>query len=140
MIKKEELKKGDIILKISTDWSSWSSRHACEPQEVIVTSIGPKYITVNYIDSQGNPYSQGAKFNNDDRLGMKDWGQWKLFLGTKAEYEAMVEERKKASKLYYEIQSQFNRSLSYEKLLAIKTIIEAEPVDASTIKTLCEIL
>ena len=122
MIKREDLKKGDIILKIAN--SMYSKDRI--PEEVIVTSIGPKYITVNYIDGQGKPYGFGTKFNNDERMGMKDWSQWKLFLGTKEEYQQELENQKKCSELYCEIDNKLYSGLGYEKLLAIKAIIDSD--------------
>ena len=125
MIKREELKKGDHVLEIA---SSYCSRDSDKISELVVVSIGSKYIGCQHV-YDGEALGPIRKYNNDERMGLKDWGQWKLFLGTKEEYQQELENQKKCSDLYYEINNKLHRDLGYEKLLAIKTIIEADSLD-----------
>ena len=125
MIKREDLKKGDHVLEIT---SSYSPRDIDNISELVVVSIGSKYIGCQHV-YDGEALGSIRKYNNDERMGLKDWGQWKLFLGTKEEYLQKLEEQKKCNDLYYEINQAFHRDLDYEKLSAIKTIIEADSLD-----------
>ena len=59
-------------------------------------------------------------------MGLKDWGQWQLFLGTKDEYLQEIENQKKCSELYLEIDHKLYSGLGYEKLTAIKAIIDSD--------------
>jgi len=130
MIKREDLKKGDHVLEIV---SSYIPRDIDNISELVVVSIGPKYIGCQPIHN-GETYGQVQKYNNDEQMGKKDWGQWKLFLGTKDEYLQEVENQKKCKELYREIDNGLYAGLGYEKLMAIKTIIEADSIDDAMAK------
>ena len=133
MIKREKLKKGDHVLEIT---SSYSSRDIDKINELVVVSIGSKYISCQHV-YDGEAFGPIRKYNNDERMGLKDWGQWKLFLGTKDEYLQEIENQKKCTELYREINNKLHSSLGYEKLLAIKTIIEADSLDNALAKMHC---
>ena len=133
MIKREDLKKGDHVLEVASFYSQRDSVHITE---LVVVSIGPKYIGCQYV-YDGEALGSIRKYNNDERMGMKDWSQWKLFLGTKEEYQQELENQKKCSGLYCEISNKLNRDLEYEKLSAIKTIIEANSLDDALAKMHC---
>lgn len=133
MIKREDLKKGDHVLQIA---SSYSPRDIDKITELVVVSIGSKYIGCQHIHD-GETYGQVQKYNNDERMGLKDWGQWKLFLGTKEEYLQEIENQKKCKELYHEIDNMLYAGLGYEKLVAIKTIIESDSVDDALAKMHC---
>lgn len=125
MIKREDLKKGDHVLEIA---SSYCSRDIDKTSELVVVSIGSKYIGCQHV-YDGEALGPIRKYNNDERMGLKDWCQWKLFLGTKEEYQQELENQKKCSDLYHEISNKLHKDIGYEKLSAIKTIIEADSVD-----------
>ena len=121
MIKRENLKKGDTVLVVpNSDYTRDTS-----VSKVEITAIGPKFITVATKWDDGH-YGISTKFHNDDRMCEKDYSSRRLFLGTQEEYEKFKDEEKKSKELYREIERMFNKHLSYEKLLAIKTIIEAD--------------
>lgn len=122
MIKREDLKKGDHVLEIA---SSYSPRDIDKISELVVVTIGPKYIGCQHIHN-GEAYGQVQKYNNDERMGMKDWSRWKLFLGTKDEYLQEIENQKKCNELCREIDRRLYAGLGYDKLKAIKAIIEAD--------------
>ena len=124
MIKREDLKKGDTVLIVPN--SDYTRDNFIHPVEVV--GIGPKYISVATKWDDGT-YLPAEKFYNDDRMSQKDYSSRRLFLGTKEEYEEFKAMEKKAKELYYEINNSLNRNLPYEKLLAIKTIIEADSLD-----------
>ena len=92
MIALEGLKKGDHVLVVSNDWLS-SSRDSERCTEVVVTSLGKKYIGVQSIQLDGTLSGRTEKFYNDERCGRVDWGQWRLFLGTKEEWLEAKEKR-----------------------------------------------
>lgn len=124
MIKRENLKKGDPVLIVpNSDYTRDNSISKVE-----VTAIGPKFITVATKWDDGH-YGISYKFHNDDRMCEKDYSSRRLFLGTEEEYEEFKTTEKKVKELYYEINNSLNRNLPYEKLLAIKTIIEADSLD-----------
>lgn len=133
MIKREDLKKGDHVLEIA---SSYSPRDINKVSELVVVTIGPKYIGCQHIHD-GETYGQVQKYNNDERMCMKDWGQWRLFLGTKEEYLQEIENQKKCKELYHEIDNMLYAGLGYEKLVAIKAIIESDSVDDALAKMHC---
>ena len=132
MIKREDLKKGDTVLIVPN--SDYTRDNFVHPVEVV--SIGPKYISVATKWDDGT-YLPAEKFYNDDRMSQKDYSSRRLFLGTKEEYEEFKAMEKKAKELYYEINNSLNRNLPYEKLLAIKTIIEADSLDDALAKMHC---
>ena len=124
MIKRENLKKGDPVLIVpNSDYTRDTSISKVE-----VTAIGPKFITVATKWDDGH-YSIPYKFYNDDNMSEKDYSSRRLFLGTEEEYEEFKTTEKKVKELYYEINNSLSRNLPYEKLLAIKTIIEADSLD-----------
>lgn len=124
MIKIENLKKGDRGLEISTSFAPRDQKYI---RNMVVVSIGSKYITCQPYDTKtGEPYGGKVKFNNDDRLQQKDWAQWKLFLGTEKELQQDRDNYQKCMELYRDILTKFNRDLRYEKLSAIKAIIDSE--------------
>ena len=132
MIKREDLKKGDMILIVpNSDYTRDTS-----VSKANVIAIGPKFITVAVNWGDGN-YSAPNKFYNDERMLEKDYSSRRLFLGTEEEYEKYKNDEKKAKELYYEIERKVSRSLGYEKLLAIKTIIEADSVDEALAEMHC---
>lgn len=133
MIKRENLKKGDHVLQVATSYAPRDTNHATE---MIVVSIGSKYIGCQAIYN-GEPFGQVKKYHNDEYMGMTEWSQWKLFLGTKEEYLQEVENRKKCNELRREVDRKIGSVLDYEKLLAIKTIIEADSVDDALAKMHC---
>ncbi|MBQ2175584.1 MAG: hypothetical protein II453_11155 [Alphaproteobacteria bacterium] len=133
MIDRKQLKKGDHVLEIA---SSYGSRSADQVTELVVVSIGPKYISCQR-SYDGEAFGSIRKYHNDEHMGLQDWGQWKLFLGTKEEYMQKLEEQKECSGLYYEIDQMFHRDLGYDKLMAIKTIIEADSLDEALAKMHC---
>lgn len=124
MIKREDLKKGDQILMVpNSDYTRDTSINKVE-----IVSIGQKFITVAVKWDDGQ-YGITHKFYNDDRMSEKDYPSRRLFLGTEEEYEEAKKLEKKARELYNEITKTPFRDIGYEKLLAIKTIIEADSVD-----------
>lgn len=123
MIKLEELKKGDHVLVVSTDWLN--SRDSERYTEVVVTTLGKKFIGVQAIDNDGNVYGRTEKYYNDERCGRVEWGQWRLFLGTKQEWIEAKEKAKLTRDLYREVYSKLCEGLGYEKLKAIKDIINS---------------
>lgn len=132
MIKRENLKKGDMVLIVpNSDYSRYDFiTHAK------VVSIGPKYISV--ATKRGDDdYFPPDKFNNDERMYEKDYSSRRLFLGTEEEYEKYKNEEKKSKELYFELERKFSRDLGYEKLLAIKTIIEADSLDEALAEMHC---
>ena len=132
MIKRENLKKGDIILIVpNSDYTRDTSISKVE-----ITAIGPKFITVAVKWDDGR-YGNSSKFYNDDRMSEKDYSSRRLFLGTQEEYEKKKKKEKEARELYREIERKFDRNLPYEKLLAIKTIIEADSLDNALAEMHC---
>lgn len=121
MIKRENLKKGDPVLIVpNSDYTRDNSISKVE-----VTAIGPKFITVALKWDDGH-YGITYKFYNDDRMCEKDYLSRRLFLGTEEEYEEFKNTEKKTKELYFELERKFSRNLGYDKLKAIKTIIEAD--------------
>lgn len=121
MIKRENLKKGDTVLIVpNTDYTRDTS-----VSQVEVISIGPKFITVA-VKRDGGDYSISNKFYNNEHMTEKDYISRRLFLGTQEEYEDFKNTEKKAKELYLELERKFSRNLGYDKLKAIKTIIEAD--------------
>lgn len=113
MIKKEELKKGDIICEIG---------HKDVVREVFVKSVGRKYIGT--VPNMGNNFVTKFEYDTLDYTdGKNTWSIPHLFLGTKAEYDAYIDECKEKSELVKEIQKKIP-SLSFDKLSQIKEIIE----------------
>ncbi len=133
MIKRENLKKGDHVLEIATSYAPRDINHATE---MIVVSIGSKYIGCQSIYN-GETYGQVKKYHNDEHMGLKDWAQWKLFLGTNEEYLQEVENQKKCNELRREVENKIDSILDYEKLKAIKTIIEADSLDYALAEMHC---
>jgi hypothetical protein len=132
MIKRENLKKGDQILIVpNSDYNR--NEFICS---VEVVGIGPKYISVATKWSDGT-YCRAEKFNNDEWMSEKDYSNRRLFLGTQEEYKEFKKKEKEARKLYNEIDNILNRDLPYEKLLAIKTIIESDSLDDALAKMHC---
>ncbi len=132
MIKRENLKKGDTVLIVpNADYTRDTS-----VSKVEVTAIGHKFITVA-TKWQDGTYFSPEKFYNDERMTQKDYISRRLFLGTKEEYEEFKTMEKKAKELYREIEKKFNRNIPYEKLLVIKTIIEADSVDDALAEMHC---
>lgn len=121
MIKREELKKGDQILIVPN--SDYTRDDFIHPVEVV--SIGPKYISVATKWNDGT-YFPAEKFYNDDRMSEKDYSTRRLFLGTQEEYEEFKTTEKKAKELYYEITKTPFRDIGYDKLKAIKAIIDSD--------------
>lgn len=120
MIKRENLKKGDTVLVVpNSDYTRDTS-----VSKVEITAIGPKYITVatKWDDGYGSP----SKFYNDDRMSEKDYSSRRLFLGTQEEYEEFKNTEKKAKELYYEITKTPFKDIGYDKLKAIKAIVESD--------------
>jgi hypothetical protein len=124
MIKREDLKKGDTVLIVPN--SDYTRDNFVHPVEVV--GIGPKYISVATKWCDGT-YLPTEKFYNDEHMFKKDYSSRRLFLGTEEEYEEFKKQEKEAKELYYEIERKINRNLPYEKLSAIKTIIEADSLD-----------
>lgn len=121
MIKREDLKKGDTVLIVpNRDYTRDDFIHPVD-----VVGIGPKYISVATKWCDGT-YLPAEKFYNDDRMSEKDYSSRRLFLGTKEEYEEFKVMEKKAKELYYQLERKFDRNLPYEKLKAIKTIIDSD--------------
>ena len=125
MIDRNCLKKGDKVLIINSDFIRTRDE---KPEEVYVTTLGKKYIGVQPKDSDGKIYGAVNKFYNDERMGMTDWGQKRLFLGTVEEYEQAKKFAKKARDLYLSVHCKMSENLGWEKLEAIKTIIESDSV------------
>lgn len=121
MIKRENLKKGDTVLIVpNSDYTRDTSISKVE-----ITAIGPKYITVGVKWDDGR-YGISYKFYNDDRMSEKDYSSRRLFLGTEEEYEESKRLEKKAKELYYEITKTPFKEIGYDKLKAIKTIIDSD--------------
>lgn len=132
MIKREELKKGDTVLIVpNSDYTRDTSINKVE-----ITSIGPKYITVAVKWDDGR-YGIPSKFYNDDRMSEKDYSSRRLFLGTQEEYEEFKNTEKKAKELYYEITKTPFRDIGYDKLKAIKAIVDSDDLH-ETIKELAK--
>lgn len=124
MIKLEDLKKGDHVLVVASDWVN--SRESENCTEAVVTSLGKKYIGVQTVRADGtlNEY-RTEKYYNDEHCGRVDWGQWRLFLGTKEEWLFAKEQAKLTREIYREVHSKLCEGLGYEKLKAIKDIINS---------------
>lgn len=123
MIDRNNLKKGDRILKVS---SSYSPRDSQYIRNLVVVSIGSKYIGCQYLDDNNNAYGRVEKYENDERMSLKDWSQWKLFLGTEEEYRQQLELNRQCRVLYNEITDKLGWNLGYEKLKAINAIIDSD--------------
>jgi hypothetical protein len=132
MIDRNNLKKGDRILKVS---SSYAPRDSQYIRNLVVVSIGSKFIGCQYIDDNNVAYGKVEKYENDERMSLKDWGQWKLFLGTEEEYRQQLELNRKCRAIYNEIHDKLNSNLGYERLSAIKAIMETDDLK----KTLAEL-
>lgn len=132
MIKRENLKKGDMVLIVPNNEYTRDT----SVSKVNVIAIGPKFITVAVKRDDGH-YSPTYKFYNDERMSEKDYSSRRLFLGTQEEYDEFKNEEKKAKELYYEIDRKVSKNLGYEKLLAIKTIIEADSLDDALAEMHC---
>ena len=122
MIDISNLKKGDLVLKVG---SSLQETHRTTPSQMQVTAIGPKYISAVYVDPQGEAYGSPVRFQKDT-LSQVDWSQWKLFLGTRDEYQEYIEGQKQCEQLYREILQKFHRELGLAKLQAIRDIIDGD--------------
>ena len=121
MIKRENLKKGDTILIVpNSDYTRDTSI-----SKVDVIAIGPKFITVGVKWEDGR-YGIASKFYNDDRMSEKDYSSRRLFLGTEEEYEESKRLEKQAKELYYEITKTPFKEIGYDKLKAIKAIIDSD--------------
>lgn len=132
MIDRNNLKKGDRVLKVS---SSYAPRDSQYIRNLVVVSIGSKFIGCQYIDDNNVAYGNVEKYENDERMSLKDWSQWKLFLGTEEEYRQQLELNRKCRAIYYEINDKLNSNLDYERLSAIKAIMETDDLK----KTLTEL-
>lgn len=120
MIKREELKKGDKVLIVPN--SNYTRDTSVVDGQVI--SIGPKYISVGRLWDDGD-VGRASKYNNDERMNLKDFGTNKLFLGTREEYQKYKEHEKETLALVREISPKIGVSLGYEKLSQIKAIIDS---------------
>ena len=121
MIKRENLKKGDTVLIVpNSDYTRDNS--VCK---VEITTIGPKFITVAVKWDDGH-YGISHKFHNDDNMSEKDYSSRRLFLGTEEEYEETKKLEKKSRELYNEITKTSFRDIGYDKLKAIKAIIDSD--------------
>lgn len=121
MIKRENLKKGDTVLIVpNSDYTRDTS-----VSKVEITAIGPRFITVAVKWDDGH-YGIPSKFYNDDRMSEKDYSSRRLFLGTQEEYEEFKNTEKKAKELYYEITKTPFRDIGYDKLKAIKAIVDSD--------------
>ena len=130
MIKRENLKKGDTVLIVpNSDYTRDTSISKVE-----VTAIGPKYITVATKWDDGH-YGISSKFHNDNNMSEKDYSSRRLFLGTKEEYEETKKLEKKASELYYDITRTSFRDIGYDKLKAIKAIVDSDDL----YETICQL-
>lgn len=132
MIDRKNLKKGDRVLKVS---SSYSPRDSQYTRNLVVVSIGAKYIGCQYLDDNNNAYGRVERYENDERMSLKDWSQWKLFLGTEEEYRQQLELNRQCRVLYNEITDKLGWNLGYEKLKAINAIIDSDDLK----KTLAEL-
>lgn len=132
MIKRENLKKGDTVLIVpNSDYTRDTS-----VSKVEITAIGPRFITVAVKWDDGH-YGIPSKFYNDDRMSEKDYSSRRLFLGTEEEYEENQKLEKKTKELYYEITKTPFRDIGYDKLKAIKAIIDSDDLH-ETIKELAK--
>ena len=130
MIKRENLKKGDTVLIVpNSDYTRDTS-----VSKVEITAIGPKFITVATKWDDGH-YGITSKFHNDDRMCEKDYSSRRLFLGTQEEYEEFKNTEKKAKELYYEITKTPFRDIGYDKLKAIKAIVDSDDL----YETICQL-
>lgn len=121
MIKREDLKKGDPVLIVpNSDYTRDTSISRVE-----VTAIGPKFITVALKWDDGH-YGIPHKFHNDDNMSEKDYSSRRLFLGTEEEYEESKKLEKKVRELYNEITNTPFRDIGYDKLKAIKAIMDSD--------------
>lgn len=120
MIKREDLKKGDKILIVPNTFYTRDTA----VYDAQVVGIGPKFITVAHLWPDGS-MGRSEKYKNEDRMTLKDFGHSQLFLGTREEYEKAKELDKKASELAREISHRISVSLGYEKLQAIKDILDS---------------
>lgn len=125
-----ELKKGDIVTMIYGYVGSEDLRNG--PTTVIVDSVGRKYVKVRQtID--GKPIGNVLNFDIET-LSDKEWSHRHLFLGT---VEELVEARKQAAmanELANYISAKVSKSMPYEKLKAIKDIIDSPTLDAALAK------
>ena len=121
MIKRENLKKGDTVLIVpNSDYTRDNS-----VSKVEITAIGPKFITVATKWDDGH-YGITTKFHNDNNMSEKDYSSRRLFLGTEEEYEETKKLEKKSKELYYEITKTSFRDIGYDKLKAIKAIVDSD--------------
>lgn len=135
MIKREDLKKGDHVLEVKNNWGGTDVTY--DTSELVVVSIGKQYFSCQHVDSKGNAYGNVKKYHKVGNMCLKDWSQWKLFLGTREEYIQELENRKKCNDLYRQLDQSLHRDLGYEKLKAIKTIIEADTLDDALAEMHC---
>ena len=72
MINRNNLKKGDRILKVS---SSYLSRDSQYTRNLVVVSIGSNFIGCQYIDDNNVAYGKVEKYKNDECMYLEDWSQ-----------------------------------------------------------------
>lgn len=130
MIKRENLKKGDTVLVVPN--SDYTRDNSVSKVEII--AIGPKYITVATKWDDGH-YGISTKFHNDNNMSEKDYSNRRLFLGTEEEYEETKKLEKKARELYYDITKTSFRDIGYDKLKAIKAIVDSDDL----YETICQL-
>ena len=137
MIDRNCLKKGDKVLIVNSDYLRTREE---KPEEVYVTTLGKKYIGVQSKDFEGKLYGPVEKFYNDERMGKAEWGQKRLFLGTIEEYEQEKELAKKTHDMYLYVNCKVSETLGWEKLEAIKAIIESDSVADAMDKISCMVV
>lgn len=130
MIKREELKKGDLVMVVSNSSSTRITEDECR-----VLSIGPKFITVARIYNGGETHGVPMKFHNDEQMFEKDCLSRKLFLGNYEAWRQYKQEKDECTNLYRELERKLSVELGLDKLKTIKAIIDGESVH----DTICEI-
>ena len=127
MLDRNQLQKGDRVLEI--DFKGDIARMA-------VVSAGNKYIACQRLRDDGTTYGKVRKYNNDNFMGLIDYSQWHLFLGTEDEYRQQMENEKKCDTICREIETKIDEGLGYEKLNAILIIIDS-PTLSDALAKLC---
>ncbi len=128
-----ELEKGDVVTIIYGNVGSEDLRH--QPKTAVVDSVGRKYIKVKYLLSDGSTCSNVCSFDIEF-LSDKEWSQRHLFLGTIEELEVARKEFALTEELMDYISDKLSSYIPYEKLKAIKDIIDS-PTLGDALAKLC---
>ncbi len=128
MIDRKQLKKGDHVLMIT---NICLSNIPVRPTflKLVVISTGTKYIACQNIDDNGKVYGSVKKFYNNEQLSMLNRSAARLFLGTEEELNNHFENEKQCGQLFNEIMCSISKELGFNKLKAIKAIIDSDNLE-----------